>query len=128
MMKAQYVDPINGTFEIDTPFRKLKMDEPLACAKYIREYITEHRRKDRPLNDWAAETIKQHNVIARRMHHVNPIWRSKYENEHTALMRDIKTYRLKQKLKSMRIRRNGPSRNQRWIQKKFKEKFGDANS
>ena len=35
-MKAQYTDSTRGTYEIDTPFMKLKLDEPLACAKYIR--------------------------------------------------------------------------------------------
>ena len=53
IMKAQYTDSIHGMFEIDTPSKKLKMDKPLACAKYIREYNTEQRRGDRPLNEWA---------------------------------------------------------------------------
>ena len=47
-MKAQYCDN-NGTYEVDTPFKKLRDDEPLACAKYIREYIVEKRRGDQPL-------------------------------------------------------------------------------
>ena len=41
IMKTQYSDEIQGMFEIDTPFKKLKQDEPFACAKYIREYIAE---------------------------------------------------------------------------------------
>ena len=38
VMKAQYTDSKHGTLEIDTPFKELNIDEPLVCAKYIRDY------------------------------------------------------------------------------------------
>ena len=60
ILTAQYTDPVEGNIQIDTPFKKLKIDEPLGCAKYIKEYIPEQRRGDRPLNDWAIKTIKTH--------------------------------------------------------------------
>ena len=124
IMKAQYSDSIQGTFEIDTPFKKLKIDEPLPCAKYIRDYITEPRRGDRPLNDWADRTIKQHSQIARRMMSMEPTWESPTENHNTSLIRSMLQTRLRRKIKALRLRRNGPSRNQRWIEKLNKEKFG----
>ena len=120
VMKAQYTDAEHGTFEIDTPFKKLKIDEPLACAKYIREYIPEERRGDRPLNDWADRTCRQHTSITRRMITINPKWNSTKETNNSKMARSI----LQSKLQTMKIRRNGPSRNQRWIERKNKEKFG----
>ena len=132
-MKAQYSDTIQGTFEIDTPFKKLKIDEPLPCAKYIRDHITEPRRGDRPLNDWADRTIKQHSQIARRMMSIQPTWKSPTENQNTSLIRCSLQSRLRRKLKALQLRRklealqlrcNGPSRNQSWIEKLNKEKFG----
>ena len=124
IMKAQYSDTIQGTFEIDTPFKKLKIDEPLSCAKYIRDHIIEPRRGDRPLNDWADRTIKQHSQIARRMMSIQPTWKSPTENQNTSLIRSSLQSRLRRKIKALRLRRNGPSRNQRWIEKLNKEKFG----
>ena len=72
IMKAQYVDTVTGTFEIDTPFKKLKVDEPLACAKYIRQHIVEQCRGDRPLNDWEDKTFKAHMQITRQIMRLNP--------------------------------------------------------
>ena len=124
IMKVQYTDSAHGTFEIDTPFKKLKMDEPLACAKYIREYIAEQRRGDRPLNDWADRTCKQHTNVTRRMMTINPSWTTPNETNNTILARSMLQQKLRNKLRAMKIRRNGPSRNQRWIERKNKEKFG----
>ena len=124
IMKAQYTDTNHGNFEIDTPFKKLKMDEPLACAKYIKEYIPEQRRGDRPLNEWATHTIEGNVHLIRRMMRVDPDWRSRFEDEHTDLIRAAHSYNLKQQLLIHRIRRNGPSRNQRLLAKTFREKFG----
>ena len=123
MMKAQYTDTFNGTFEIDTPFKKLKMDEPLACAKYIREYVPESRRGDRPLNDWAIRTIKTHSNLTRRMVEINSEW-WKEDDDNANLIRALCKYKLQQKIKLKRIRRSGPSRNQKWMKMKNKEKFG----
>ena len=71
-LKAQHTDDIQGTFEIDTPFKKLKLDEPLACAKFIRECMPETGRGERPMNKWADEVIKQHAQTTRRMMQVQP--------------------------------------------------------
>ena len=112
-------------FEIDTPFKKLKMDELLACAKYIREYIPEQRRGDRPLNDWANETFKQHTQITRRMVQINPTWTSPNETDTTRLARSILQMNLRQQianLQSTRVRKNGPSNNQKWIKHKKKKR------
>ena len=57
-MKAQCTDDIQGTFKMDTPFKKLKLDEPLACAKFIRECMAETRWGERPMKKWADEVIK----------------------------------------------------------------------
>ena len=123
-MKAQYTDSTRGTYEIDTPFMKLKDDEPLACAKFIREYIPEKRRGDRPFNDWADKTIKQNTQTIRRMLNINPNWNPPQENSNTILAREILQHKLRNKIRMMRIRRNGPSRNQLWLEKQNKEKFG----
>ena len=96
MMKAQYTNTTQGNFEIDTPFKKLKMDEPLACAKYIKEYISEQRRRDRPLNDWASHTIQGNMYLIRRMMRVDPNWRSYFEAEHADLIRPAHRYNLTQ--------------------------------
>ena len=108
-MKAQYTDSTRGTYEIDTPFMKLKSDEPLACAKYIREYIPEKRRGDRPFNDWADKTIKQNTQTICRMLNINPNWNPPQENSNTMLTREILQYKLRNKIRMMKIRRNGPS-------------------
>ena len=52
---------------------------------------------------------------------VDPKWESRFGDEHTKLMRDILKYRLRAKILLMRIRRNGPSRNQRLINKRNRE-------
>ena len=59
-MKAQHTDKIQGVFEIDTPFKKLKQDETFAYAKCIRGYIAGSQRGDRPMNRRADDIIKQH--------------------------------------------------------------------
>ena len=123
-MKVQYTDTVQGTMEIDTPFAKLKKDEPIPCAKYIKEYIAESRRSDRPLNDWATRTIQEHARITRRMNCINHHWRSKHETPNTRMIRRMLQHRLDRKLLEHRIRRNGPSRNQRLLERKNKEKFG----
>ena len=123
-MKAQYLDDSQGTFEIDTPFKKLKMDEPLACAKYIREYIPESRRGDRPLNAWADDTIKTHSIIARRMIQVDPNWESPLEKHKVSIIKEFFQWKLRRKVRNMRIKRNGKSRNQKWVERLNKEKFG----
>jgi len=66
-LKAQYIDTIQGSQFINTPFAKLRRDEPVPCAKYVREYVAEFRRGNRPLNDWALKLIRQHSNIIRRM-------------------------------------------------------------
>lgn len=124
MMKAQYIDSIQGKFEIDIPFAKIKSDEPLAFAKYIREYVSEQRRGDRPLNDWAAKTITAQTQITRRMLSIDPNWKSNDEDEHTDLMRSIRQHKLHSKVQASKIRRNGPSRNQILSKRKNREKFG----
>ena len=121
MMKVQYTDSIQGKFEIDIPFTKIKSDEPLACAKYIREYVSEQRRGDRPLNEWAAQTIKTHTQITRRMLSIDPNWKSRDEDEHTDLMQSIRKHRLHSKVQAIKIRRNGPSRNQILAKQKKRE-------
>ena len=123
-LKAQYTDPTHGMIEIDTPFKKLKMDEPLACAKYIKEYIPESRRGDRPLNDWATNTIEQHTNVIRRMIEVDPQWEPEFEDTHARLIRTLLLNKLRRMIMEKVIRRNGPSRNQKWIAKRHKEKFG----
>ena len=86
-LKAQYIDTIQGSHFINTPFAKLRRDEPVPCAKYIREYVVESRRGNRPLNDWALKVIRQHSNIIRRMQRINPTWRSTRESENTNLLR-----------------------------------------
>ena len=54
-LKAQYIDTIQGSLVINTPFAKLRQDESVPCAKYICEYVLESRRGNRPLNDWAIK-------------------------------------------------------------------------
>ena len=44
---------------LDVPFNVLKADEPYRTARYIRQYIIEPRRGERPLTEWAIDTIKQ---------------------------------------------------------------------
>eukprot|EP00537_Pseudo-nitzschia_pungens_P005921 CAMPEP_0172358336 /NCGR_PEP_ID=MMETSP1060-20121228/2659_1 /TAXON_ID=37318 /ORGANISM="Pseudo-nitzschia pungens, Strain cf. cingulata" /LENGTH=1040 /DNA_ID=CAMNT_0013079501 /DNA_START=152 /DNA_END=3275 /DNA_ORIENTATION=- len=56
--KAQFLDKAQSTLEeFDMPFLKLREEEPASCAKYIREYISEHRRGERPLNTWAKSVL-----------------------------------------------------------------------
>ena len=47
-----------GNLPLDVPFNVLKQDEPYRTARYIRQYISEPRRGERPLTEWATETIK----------------------------------------------------------------------
>ena len=53
-----------GNVSLDVPFNTLKKDKPYKVACYIRLYITEPRRGDRPLTDWAIKTIKEDDTIA----------------------------------------------------------------
>jgi hypothetical protein len=127
ILKAQYVDSIQGNVVIDAPFKRLKVDEPVACAKYIKEWIAEKRhgdRSDRPLNDWADRTIKQHAITTRRMNKIDPDWRSKHEDSNTDLVRQILQFKLKRRIRALKTKKKGPSRNQRWQAMKNKEKFG----
>mmetsp|Transcript_21309 Transcript_21309/g.46531 ORF Transcript_21309/g.46531 Transcript_21309/m.46531 type:complete len:126 (-) Transcript_21309:306-683(-) len=60
--ESQHVDSIRGEYCVVSPFSELKQDQPIACAKYIREYIAESRRRNsrfgkRPLNDWASGVL-----------------------------------------------------------------------
>jgi len=59
VMKARYCDQAGRMFEIDIPFFKLRHDEAVPCAKYIREYIVETRRGYCPLNVWALAILKK---------------------------------------------------------------------
>ena len=43
IFKAQYLTEQGTTYTLDTPWKKLKQDELVSCAKYIREYIMEDR-------------------------------------------------------------------------------------
>ena len=79
MLKAQCVDPVKGNFEMDMPLKKPKKDEPLACTKYIREYIAENRWGHRPLNEWASQTIELHSSMIRRIARMNPSMESLIE-------------------------------------------------
>lgn len=123
MMKVQYRDSSNK-IAIDVPFKILKKDQPLACAKYIKNYILEERRGERPLNNWAREIIKSHSNIVRRMFAINPEWRSKFEDSKSELMREILRHRLRRHIQIMRIRRNGPSRNAVLSAMRNREKYG----
>ena len=114
VMKAQYTDDTQGTFEIDTPFKKLKLDEPLACAKCIREYTAETRRGDRPMNDWADNIIKQNMKTIKRMVNVQPNNTKFNPTEDTIrrmFQRATNLAKLHHQINLMRIRRNGPTRN-----------------
>ena len=68
--KAQYTDSVQGMTVINTPLPRLKQDEPVYVAKYIKKYIVEPRRGNRPFNDWDDKTIERYNTIARRLIHI----------------------------------------------------------
>jgi hypothetical protein len=63
-IKAQYKHPTNGKSAVDLPLETLQKDEPVACARYIREWIVEDESKQRtcngfggPLHRWAKQVI-----------------------------------------------------------------------
>ena len=58
------------------------------------------------------------------MLNINPNWNPPQENSNTMLARETLQYKLRNKIRMMKIRRNGPSRNQLWLEKQNKEKFG----
>merc|ERR1712069_87161 len=116
MLKAQYVDPVKGNFEMDMPLKKLKKDEPLACAKYIHEHIAENRGGHRPLNEWASQTIKLHSSMVRRIARINPSMQCLIESHTTSLIKDVV-------LNTIRKTKVALSWNQRNFRNKNREKF-----
>ena len=89
ILKAQYYDDLGGLYTIDSPLILLRKDEPIPCAKYIKAYILEERRGDRPLNNWANHTLTFHANTVRRMRSVDSTWISKHEDIHTKLRRNV---------------------------------------
>ena len=117
MLKAQHVDPMKGNFEMDMPLKKLKKDEPLACAKHIHKCTAENRRGHRPLNEWASQTIKLHSSMIRRIARINPSMESLIETQSARMVRDMV-------LNTIRKTKATLSRNQRNFRNKNREKFG----
>ena len=86
--------------------------------------MAEERRGDRPLNDWADRIYKQHTNVTRHMMTINPSWTTAKETNNAKLARSTLQQKSHNELQAMKTRQNGPSRNQRWIERKNKEKFG----
>lgn len=60
---VQLIVANNGhKYEVDVSFDELKKEEPLACAKYIRQWVAESKRGRgcRPLNQWASTIINSY--------------------------------------------------------------------
>ena len=114
-MKAQHSDSLQGTFDADTPFEKLRMDKPLlACAKCICEHIPEARRGDRPMSDWAIKVMKTQSNLTWRMIGMDPTWGAEDPNANTTLVRSSCEWcKLQQDIKMKRMKQSGPSRNQK---------------
>jgi hypothetical protein len=130
---AQYYSDDGRPHTIQTPLSTLKVEEPVACAKYIREYIPETRRGERPLNQWAQETLKKQGNLIRRMQTIDPTWRAKREDRNTQIIRNAAISKNEHKIMKT-IRRmarkihtsnqRSTSRNQRTAKQKNREKFG----
>jgi hypothetical protein len=124
VLKTQYIGNDGRKFVLDTPFTQLKEDEPIPCAKYVREYIAEERRGNRPFNEWANKTLKIHGKTIRRMRRVNPNWRSNREDVNTSILRNA----IKIRTSTIRVRKifrkKQESRNSRVTKQKNREKFG----
>ena len=108
---------MKGNFEMDTPLKKLKRDEPPACAKHIRKCTAENRQGHRPLNEWASQTIGLHSSMIRRIARMNPSMECPFKTQNARLIRDMV-------LNNIRKTKTTLSQNQRNFRIKNREKFG----
>ena len=68
MLKTRYWSAImDDTILIEVPFPIAKKEQPVAIAKYIRQYVQDERRNGF-FNSWAQKTLKAHSRSIRRLH------------------------------------------------------------
>jgi len=94
-LQVKYFHAIQGKIEVNIPFNDLRLDEPVPCAKYIREYVAEDRRGQRPFNTWAGKVLKHEDtqkgkrkmeiffgtVESNELWEGTRMWRVKYDDE-----------------------------------------------
>lgn len=71
LLKARYQGQSSGENVMEVPFRLLRKDVPLECAKYIRQHVIDsNRRSQGPHTEWANKFIKQHSRATRRLYRI----------------------------------------------------------
>ena len=76
VFKARYHSEILGEENIlDVPFNILKKDNPIAVARYIKEYVVEASQRNGVYNKWATKILKQNGRVICQLHWVKEIKR-----------------------------------------------------
>lgn len=66
---VRYLDEHGERHFIETCFPTLRQDEPVECARYIKNYVTDSTRKGYHVT-WAAKTLKNHTRAVRRLYRI----------------------------------------------------------